>query len=205
MINKEKIIEVFKSSYSKFKSLSRPKQIGIAIGGILIILLVKNNDDKNSSVSKLNNSSSYQTSSNSNQRKANLNLALSRKKLKVPYKIGDLTITKMSANRSSYRSIKNGTNEKIRWKVDIENQTNSEIAAEIRICESFSTAVGNLRLGQGYLADCDSIELRMLPSSILKNKTFAESNAWFYRGDTLQICIQGQGCYKHSFIKELSD
>ena len=77
MINKEKIIEVFKSSYSKFKSLSRPKQIGIAIGAILIILLVKNNDDKNSSVSKLNNSSSYQTSSNSNQRKANLNLALS--------------------------------------------------------------------------------------------------------------------------------
>ena len=111
----------------------------------------------------------------------------------------------MSAYRLSNRYAKNGTNEKIRWRVDIENQTNSEIAAEIRICESFSTAVRNLRLGQGYLADCDSIELRMLPSSILKNKQFAESNAWFYRGDTLQICIQGQGYYKHYFIEEPSD
>ena len=202
MINKEKVLNIFKSSYIKFKSLSRPKQVGIALGAILIILLVSKNNDKNSSGSELNNSSSAQTSTNSNQRKANLNLALSKKTLKLPYKIGDLTITKMSASRDffSFNVPKNGTNKEIKWKVDVENQTNSEISAVIKICDSYSTAVGNVRLEQGYLADCNPIELRMLPSSISRNNTFAVSNAWFYRGDTLQICIQGQGCYQQTFI-----
>ena len=202
MINKEKVLNIFKSSYIKFKSLSRPKQVGIALGAILIILLVSKNNDKNSSGSELNNSSSAQTSTNSNQRKANLNLALSKKTLKLPYKIGDLTITKMSASRDffSFNVPKNGTNKEITWKVDIENQTNSEISAVINICDSYSTAVGNVRLEQGYLADCNPINLRMLPSSISRNNNFAVSNAWFYRGDTLQICIQGQGCYQQTFI-----
>ena len=200
MINKEKVLNIFKSSYIKFKSLSRPKQVGIALGAILIILLVSKNNDKNSSGSELNNSSSAQTSTNSNQRKANLNLALSKKTLKLPYKIGDLTITKMSASRDFFYLPKNGTNKEITWKVDVENQTNSEISAVINICNSYSTAVGNIRLEQGYLADCNPIELRMLPSSILRNQKFAVSNAWFYRGDTLQICIQGQGCFQQTFI-----
>ena len=201
MINKEKVFNIFKSSYIKFKSLSRPKQVGIALGAILIILLVSKNNDNNSTGSDLNNSSSAQTTTNGNQRKANLNLALSKKTLKLPYKIGDLTITKMSASRDFYfNAPKNGTNKEIIWKVDVENQTNSEISAVINICDSYSTAVGNVRLEQGYLADCNPIELRMLPSSISRNNKFAVSNAWFYRGDTLQICIQGQGCYQQTFI-----
>ncbi len=202
MINKQKILEISKSFYTKFKSLSKPKQFGIAIGAILIILLVSNNDDKNSSRSELNNTSSNQRRSNSNQRKADINLALSKKTLKLPYKIGDLTITKMSANRDffSFNIPKNGTNKQIEWKVDVKNQTNSEISAVINICDSYSTAVGNVRLEHGYLADCNPIELRMLPASISRNKKFAVSNAWFYRGDTLQICIQGQGCYQQTFI-----
>ena len=110
----------------------------------------------------MNNTSSTQTSTNSNQRKANINLALSKKTLKLPYKIGDLTITKMSGSRDfySFDAPKNGTNKEITWKVDVENQTNSEISAVINICDSYSTAVGNVRLEQGYLADCNPINLR---------------------------------------------
>ena len=197
---KEKVLKIFKFSYGKFKSLSKPKQLGIVIGAILIILLISKNNDKNSSGSELNNISNSQTSTNSNQRKASLNLALSKKTLKLPYKIGDLTITNMTASRDFYYLPKNGTNKQISWKVDIENQTNSEISAVINVCDSYSTSVGNIRLGQAYLADCNPIELRMLPSSISRNKIFAVSNAWFYRGDTLQICIQGQGCYQQTFI-----
>tara|TARA_Y100000991_G_C21888846_1_gene312834 strand:+ start:31 stop:642 length:612 start_codon:yes stop_codon:yes gene_type:complete len=197
---KGKVLEIFRYSYTKFKSLSRPKQIAIGIGAILIILLVSKSNDRNSSRSELNSSSGSQTISNSKQRKANLNLALSNKALKLPYKIGDLTITKMSADRSFIYLPKNGTNKKISWNVDIKNETKSEISAVINICDSYSTAVGNFRLEQSYLADCNPLELRMNPSSISKNNTFAVSNAWFYRGDTLQICIQGQGCYEHTFI-----
>ena len=202
MINKEKVLEIFKSSYDKFISLSRQKKIFFAIGIILILLLVSKNNNKNSSGYESNKTLTAQSSTNSNQRKANLNLALSKKTLKLPYKIGDLTISKMSASRDfySFDIPKNGTNKEIIWKVDIRNQTNSEISAVINICDSYSTAVGNVRLEQAYLADCNPIELRMNPSSISRNNTFAVSNAWFYRGDTLQICIQGQGCYQQTFI-----
>ena len=40
MLNKKKVLEILKSSYTKFKTLSKPTQIGIAIGALLIILLV---------------------------------------------------------------------------------------------------------------------------------------------------------------------
>ncbi len=201
MIAKEKVIETIKSFYTKFRKLSKSKQIAVVLGAILFLFILSKRDDQKSQDSALNNSLTSTNSSGRNQRKADLNLALSNNVLKLPYKIGGFTITKMSAYR--YFSVNypstDGTSKEVLWKVDIENQTNSEIQGVINICNSNSTAIGNKRLKHAYLADCNPINVRMLPSSIIKDSTFAKSKPWFYRGDTLQICIQGQGCFSNTF------
>ena len=204
MKTKEKVLSLFKSLYIKFNSLSRKKQIALAFVAILIfIFLGKSDNNKSSKYDSSTTTGSPISSNNGNQRVADLNLALSNKELKTPYNIGGLTIKKMSAYRyfnPNYPS-DNGTLKEIEWRVDIENKTNSEIQAVIDVCNSNSTAVGNTRLGHAYLADCNSINLRMNPKSISVNNTFAKSKPWFYRGDTLRICIQGKGCFEKTFVE----
>ena len=202
MIAKEKVIGTIKSFYTKFRKLSKSKQIAVVLGAILFLFILSKRDDQKSQDSALSNSLTPINSSGRNQRTADLNLALSNNKLKLPYKIGGLTITKMSAYRyfnENYST--DGDSKDVSWKVDIENQTNSEIQGVINICNSNSTAIGNKRLKHAYLADCNPINVRMLPSSIIKDSTFAKSKPWFYRGDTLQICIQGQGCFINTFVE----
>ena len=190
MSSKDKIISIFKTLISKFSALGRSKQIAIVFAFIVVFsFLGKSNDTRS-------NSDSNQSS---NERVADINLALSKKIIELPYKIGSLTIKKFGASRPYYY-VENGTNQPITWKVDIQNDTSTEIATTVNICSSNSTAVGNTRLKQAYLADCEPIPLRMLPNSVAKSQKFATSNAWFYKGDTLRICIKNEGCYVHTFL-----
>ena len=196
MSSKDKIISILKTLNSKFAALGRSKQIAIVFAVIVVFsFLGKSNDTKSNSDTQSN---SYSNQS-SNERVADIDLALSKKIIQLPYNIGGLTINKFDAYRP-YTFSENGTNQPITWSVDIQNNTSTEIATTLNICSSNSTAVGNTRLKDAYLADCEPIPLRMLPDSIAKSKTFATSNAWFYKGDTLRICIENEGCYVHTFL-----
>ena len=193
---KDKVISILKTLSSKFSALGRSKQIAIVFAVIVVFFFLGKSNDTQSNIDTRSNSDSNQSS---NERVADINLALNKKIIKLPYKIGRLTIKKFDAYRSYYYA-ENGTNEPITWKVDIQNDTSTEIATTVNICSSNSTAGGNTRLKQAYLADCEPIPLRMLPNSVAKSQKFATSNAWFYKGDTLRICIKNKGCYVHTFL-----
>ena len=186
MNSKEKIISIFKTLNSKFSALGRSKQIAIVFAVIVVFSFLGKSNDTQSNI-------------DSDQRVADIDLALSKKIIEIPYNIGGLTIKKFDAYRP-YLYSERGTNQPITWSVDIKNNTSTEIATILNICSSNSTAVGNTRLKDAYLADCEPIPLRLLPRSTVKAQTFAKSNAWFYKGDTLRICIENEGCYVHTFL-----
>ncbi len=193
--SKDKILSSAKELYKRFRSLSKSKQIGIVFIAIIILFYFGKSSGNQSPNFKNRTSSEPASSSNINQRVADSRLALSSKLINLPYNIGGITITNMSAYRYIYSSDMPGEKKRITWRVDLENNTNSEIQTVINICDSNATAVGNLRLKQAYLADCSGIELRMLPNSISTKNDFAKSYSWYYPGDPLRICIQGKGCY----------
>ena len=88
MSSKDKIISIFKTLNSKFSALGRSKQIAIVFAVIVVFsFLGKSNDTQSNSDSNQSN----------NERVADIDLALSKKIIKLRYTIERLTIKKFNA------------------------------------------------------------------------------------------------------------